>query len=314
MSYKQGTHAWLALAAGADRQHGSNDGYSDVPAESYVWDSTVPNHAALQVGHQIVLWDKSALIGLSVIDAIDTSTETKIHRSCPKCGKASLKARKTMQPLYKCFKCGATFDDAIVVEKEVVEYRSRHEAHWIDLQGLLSAADLRTLCTSPKSQLSLRPLDWERFSAELEHAAGAPILRVFSSEVADVVAEGHRKATVRVRIGQAGFRCGLLEDYGAVCAVTGPAPDCALEAAHLYSYANTGKHHQFGGLLLRRDIHRLFDFGLIAVDPATGLIDVHESLQEFSEYWGLHGEPVFVPLVSGHHRWLKQHWQQHRGA
>jgi N-acyl homoserine lactone hydrolase len=40
-----------------------------------------------------------------------------------------------------------------------------------------------------------------------------------------------------------------------------------LEAAHLYSYAASGVHHLDGGLLMRRDVHRLFDLGHHAVRP-----------------------------------------------
>lgn len=49
--------AWLLFAAGDDRQHGGNDGYDDQPDSYYSWDSTVPNHAALQAGDVVVLWD-----------------------------------------------------------------------------------------------------------------------------------------------------------------------------------------------------------------------------------------------------------------
>lgn len=73
---------------------------------------------------------------------------------------------------------------------------------------------------------------------------------------------------MRVRVGQAEFRLRLLARYGNVCAFSGPSPTAALEAAHLYSYAAEGRHHDDGGFLLRRDLHRLFDLGLLAVEPA----------------------------------------------
>jgi len=80
--------AWLVLAAGDARQHGGNDGYDDVVDRYYSWDSTVPNSSALAVGHAIVLWDKMALLGVSVIEAIQSGEATKTTYSCPNCGQA----------------------------------------------------------------------------------------------------------------------------------------------------------------------------------------------------------------------------------
>lgn len=57
-----------------------------------------------------------------------------------------------------------------------------------------------------------------------------------------------------------------------------------LEAAHLYRYADSGRHHDDGGFLLRRDVHRLFDLGHIAVDPRTMRIDIGDDLLPFDDY------------------------------
>ena len=40
-----------------------------------------------------------------------------------------------------------------------------------------------------------------------------------------------------------------------------------LDAAHLYSYADIGSHLDRGGLMVRKDIHRLFDTGDLAINP-----------------------------------------------
>ncbi|MFH8991606.1 HNH endonuclease [Streptomyces sp. NPDC017940] len=81
---------------------------------------------------------------------------------------------------------------------------------------------------------------------------------------------GRREARMRRRVGQEAFRARLFREQGEVCAFAGPTSADALEAAHLYSYAESGEHHEYGGLLLRSDIHRLFDLGHIAVDVASG--------------------------------------------
>ena len=72
-------------------------------------------------------------------------------------------------------------------------------------------------------------------------------------------------AIVRRR-GQPAFRRALLEAYHERCAVTGCDAPEALEAAHVVPYRGVATNHPANGLLLRADLHALFDLGLIAVD------------------------------------------------
>ncbi|WP_225080507.1 HNH endonuclease [Streptomyces sp. CoT10] len=305
------TNAWLVLAVGEDRTHGSNDGYDDEPSRHYSWDSTVPNHAALTVGDVIALWDKKSLLGVSVIESIDDGQAVKNTYTCPTCGKASFKPRKTKKPVYLCWDCAAEFDVPDTHRRQVTTYRSRHDAAWVDMAGLLPGSVLRELCDAPKSQLSLRPLRWERLRAAIAET-GAPTTVTIAETTQQRIAGGHRQATVRVRVGQAAFRKRLLEEHGEVCAFTGPAPAVALEAAHLYSYAETGEHHARGGLLLRRDLHRLFDLGLIAVHPRTAALDVAGELAAYPDYIRLQGRPLAIRPTPDHIAWLARHWNMHR--
>ncbi|MGW9363145.1 MULTISPECIES: HNH endonuclease signature motif containing protein [Streptomyces] len=115
-----------------------------------------------------------------------------------------------------------------------------------------------------------------------------------------------------MRKGQTDFRMHLLSVFGEVCAFTGPAPAAALEAAHLDSYAVNGKHQEHGGLLLRSDLHRLFDRGLIAVNPKTQTLHLDDSLHTFPDYAKLDGAPLAVSVTAGHIERLARHWTTHR--
>lgn len=307
--------AWLVLAVGDGRKHGGNDGYDDLPSEHYSWDSAVPHHAKLAVGDVIALWDKTSLLGISVIEAIDTGQAVKEVFFCPSCSKSDFQPRKTKRPKYVCLKCDAQFEDQDRVPgtKAVTTYRSRHGAYWVDMPGVLSGAQLRPLCDKPKTQHSLRSMRWEKLRDAIT-ATGATTTIAIAEQAQHVLAGGHRQTTVRVRIGQATFRRTLLETHGEHCAFTGPTPAAALEAAHLYSYANSGQHHSDGGLLLRRDIHRLFDLGLIAVDPERSVLDVSPSLLGYAPYGQLHGQPLTARLQREHRRWLAAHWHMHRNT
>lgn len=76
-----------------------------------------------------------------------------------------------------------------------------------------------------------------------------------------------REFLTRARLGQGSFRTLVIDAYQRRCAVTGETTLPALEAAHIRDYASEGTHHVSNGLLLRSDFHRLFDAGLISVDP-----------------------------------------------
>lgn len=76
-------------------------------------------------------------------------------------------------------------------------------------------------------------------------------------------------AAIVRRRGQPQFRQMLLAAYVGRCAITGCDATEALEAAHIIPYFGPDSDHPANGLLLRADIHTLFDIGLIAIDTAT---------------------------------------------
>lgn len=119
---------------------------------------------------------------------------------------------------------------------------------------------------------------------------------------------------VRVRRGQQKFRKSLVDQFGTRCAFTGDAPGRVLEAGHLYSYANLGQHHQHGGMLLRRDIHRLFDDGALAVSPDSLRVHVSPELEAYPQYARLHDRSLTVDLNEKRIEWLKKHWYEHRSG
>jgi hypothetical protein len=305
---------WLLLAAGDDLQRGALTGYPDEPSSHYVWDSTVPHHLELAPGDLVVLWDMKRLLGLSLIETIEISQIAKTVYRCPSCDKADFKARKVKTPQYRCHQCRAEFDEPAGEVVDVTAYRSVHDMSWVDLPAVLSGAELRSLCTQPKSQQSMRPLDTGLFLAALTSRVGIdPLSPVIDGSNLTGGSDGHQQVVVRARRGQASFRASLIEKYDNYCAVLGEQPLETLEACHLYSYADLGKHLDHGGLLLRRDIHRLFDLGRIAVDPRTLQLDLDIEVRSFSDYQSLHGARLSIPVHKKQKDWLALHWERHRG-
>ncbi len=94
------------------------------------------------------------------------------------------------------------------------------------------------------------------------------------------------------RPAQSGFRKELLALYGGKCAVTGCDVPEALEAAHVLPHnGDPIRDRADNGLLLRRDLHALFDAMLWSIDPDTNTISLAASLKR-SAYRNLHGTSI----------------------
>lgn len=303
--------AWLMLAAGEDRSHGGNEGYDDDPARLYRWDDTVPNHASPAVGHIIAIWNKTGLLGVSVIERIDEGDAAKTRRRCPKCGDTGFKPREAVSPRFRCSLCPLEFDEPRNETIAVHTYCTDHESAWVDLAGKLDASTLRSLCLKPRSQHSLRELDWQRFAASVSNVGALGSLSVVQ-QTHDHIVGGYQTTIAKTRIGQGRFRAELLRRFGTACAITGPHPLQTLDAAHLYSYAEHEVHDGYGGLLLRKDIHRLFDLGLLCIHPETLIVDVHPDVRSFPNYRVHHGQSLDIDLSERTRAWLHAHWRMHR--
>jgi putative restriction endonuclease len=69
-----------------------------------------------------------------------------------------------------------------------------------------------------------------------------------------------------VRLGQDAFKAVIAHNYGYHCAITGDKVRPVLEAAHIVPVAAGGQHRPDNGLLLRSDMHTLYDRGYIGID------------------------------------------------
>lgn len=99
----------------------------------------------------------------------------------------------------------------------------------------------------------------------------------------------------RPRLGQGAFRVVVTEAYQRRCAVTGERTLPVLEAAHIKPYAESGPHAIGNGLLLRSDLHILFDRGYMTVTDDLR-VEVSRAIKEEyengREYYALHGQSL----------------------
>jgi putative restriction endonuclease len=100
------------------------------------------------------------------------------------------------------------------------------------------------------------------------------------------------------RLGQGAFRVAVTDAYARTCAVSGGKVLPALDAAHIKPYALGGTHSVSNGILLRRDIHSVFDAGYVTVDGDYRFVVSERVKTDFNngnEYRRLHGTPLAVP-------------------
>jgi predicted restriction endonuclease len=95
---------------------------------------------------------------------------------------------------------------------------------------------------------------------------------------------------IKKRRGQPEFRNALLQRYEGHCLVTGCKVADILEAAHIDPYRGEGSNHPGNGLLLRADIHTLFDLDLLGIEPDSLEVEVHPGIAK--EYGKLAGNTL----------------------
>ncbi|MER8646697.1 DUF3427 domain-containing protein [Mesorhizobium sp. M1252] len=136
-----------------------------------------------------------------------------------------------------------------------------------------------------------------RHSARLD-AHQADVTHFDPDDVVDMRIRINRE--IAQRRGQQAFRNSLRVAYGNRCAVSGSLLLDLLEAAHITPYLGAATNTVDNGLLLRSDIHTLFDCGLLAVDPDSYRILLQGNLMS-SEYGCLHGQRLNLPSSPAHH-------------
>lgn len=99
----------------------------------------------------------------------------------------------------------------------------------------------------------------------------------------------------RARLGQGAFRVLVTEAYQRRCAITGERTLPVLEAAHIKPYAISGPHLVSNGILLREDLHTLFDDGYMTITDklrVEGSKRIKEEFQNGREYYVHHGKAL----------------------
>lgn len=109
------------------------------------------------------------------------------------------------------------------------------------------------------------------------------------------------QTSIARRQGQPKFRDELLTAYEGKCAISGCKVSEVLEAAHIQRYLGLKTNHVTNGLLLRSDLHTLFDHRLISIDPNTMIVLVAPELKGTAYEKNFAGKPLRLPKKSADH-------------
>ena len=100
------------------------------------------------------------------------------------------------------------------------------------------------------------------------------------------------------RLGQGSFRVLVTDAYERRCAITNERTLPALDAAHIKPYSESGQHIVSNGILMRRDLHALFDRGYVTITPSMNVEVSRRIKEEFEngrDYYRLHGSIIRLP-------------------
>jgi putative restriction endonuclease len=126
------------------------------------------------------------------------------------------------------------------------------------------------------------------------------VLEPGTATVAAIESNGFGKPQiVHPRLGQGSFRALVTHAYSRRCAITGERTLPVLEAAHIKPYSLVKRHELSNGILMRSDLHRLFDDGYLTVSPKDRRILVSRRIREEYEngkdYYKLEGHLLREP-------------------
>jgi len=178
-----------------------------------------------------------------------------------------------------------------------------------------------------KSYATAEPLGqhiWQQVSQVLPNyqPAALPPRPVIEPIVPNLVLEptaSYRTALVQVRANQQAFREIVMQAYDRKCAISGEKTRPVLEAAHIQPYAEAGPSIVSNGLLLRSDLHRLFDQHYLTIDADNLKVRVSPRIrEEFSNgvaYYQYDKQKIRLPhekMDKPAHQFLRLHNEQFR--
>jgi putative restriction endonuclease len=284
---------WLLLSISDRRQYAGNRGYADEHGLKYSYDSLVPNSSRLRAADRVAIRDRKGIIAVAMVSRIESVAGTKDLLRCPFCGSARIKERVNKTPRFRCTQDHA-FDTPVTETRSCTQFTAFFDEFW-SLTEPVPPERYRGACPHFNGQLSIQLINLDSVSSDLLAAMPADASPGFFRATAKLMPdeasatqiteelyipsfdEAREKVMRQIgeRRGQKVFREKLTQQYGSKCVVSGCNLLDILEAAHIRPYCSPRDNHMSNGLLLRCDLHTLFDLNLLAIEPATLTVHLH---------------------------------------
>jgi len=317
---------WILKAKGEDSSFGGNLGYPDEPSSHYVYDTNVKNHNKIKKGDFIVIVNKDYVLGHATITSIGTKKNVpKIRYRCPypECGTQEHYIRKSKSPKYKCrnkHEFDKPAEEHITVDEFTANYKSTYkpspkntsvrllDKYYIRRNLYYSIQEASSDLVNNKIFSFINYI--EDFQAiEADEELNFNSLPDYDPSDADERESG--KVTKFIRKGQREFKSKLIKAYGSICMITGCNINSAIEASHICPYRGKKDNNVRNGLLLRVDLHRLYDNDLLSINPLTLTVEIHTSLKN-TYYQKYNGKKLVINFQNRFpsHTALDKRWQQ----
>lgn len=195
---------------------------------------------------------------------------------------------------------------------EKVEFSNGYSAAIKEQKELLKSG----VNTPRNGFLFLKNASWNKLSKELAKLINAVFVAhkqtvQKTKDITEAIDDNGDTTTQlrRIRRGQRNLRRNLLRQYDNKCAITGYAPTEVLEAAHIVNHSVDGINHSDNGILLRADIHSLFDSNLLNIDPKTMKVVISTELKN-TPYWELNGKMIRKRIDETHpdSKYFEKRW------
>ncbi len=293
---------WIAVTPTAD---GTARGPQAVTAYTYETDDRSKKQIA--EGDLLFLRDQKRLLGIAHVESVGTEKREQRVLKCPVCDISKVEMRKKRELPYRCFH-GHQFAAPAEAQQLTVLHTAHFPQSYARVAAQIEPAELRPFELTNSRHVKLKLADVTGicgYIARRDHTI-APTLKSWlrsrsialgdreaysaSAHALPIVDEQDRPfQAIRERRGLATFRDKLIARYGARCMISGCAVLALLEACHVGKYQGPEDNHPANGILLRSDLHTLFDLDLIGIDPADMEITVHSSLTgtEYQKFSGV---------------------------
>lgn len=183
--------------------------------------------------------------------------------------------------------------------------------------SLEAAAETLAILRSLKNESSTKPT----YRTLLDHELVQDLADVLPMEVAreapsqkielsllQVDRRTIRTQAAVVRPGQASFREAVIARYGGQCCISGCSIAALIEAAHIIPYRGQQTDEVSNGLLLRVDLHRLFDAHLMSIQPEALVVEVAGAIED-PTYRAFHGMQLFKFTPRPRRLFLEEHYR-----